>query len=146
MSGFSSFGPGGPRREGGDREEEHLRDGREVIRKPLSKEARNAIQGMGGGREKVPSSIPEVVPELQGLSLEALQQKEQELHSKLTMVEQKLSYNLKDAEAGLISHAKFLEIEHDLSGQRTDLFYQIEAVQKAIEANRVWQEVPKVKE
>ncbi|MFH0792304.1 MAG: hypothetical protein V1905_03770 [bacterium] len=146
MSGFSSFGPGGPRREGDDREEKHLRDGQEVVRKPLSQGARRAIQGMSGGQEKVSSSMPEVASELRGLSLEELQQKERDLQHELTAVENKIKYNIRDAEAGLISHEKFTEISRQLSSQRTALFYQIEAIQKAIEAQKVWQEVPKVKE
>lgn len=148
MSGFSSFGPGGPSREGGDREEQHLRDGKDVaagrpVKSGLTQAGRSAI--MGPKQEKVPSSMPEVAPELRGLSLEQLQQKERDLHAELDRVERELKYNIKDAEAGLVDHAKFLDREHQLSGQRTDLFYQIEAVQNAIEVKRVWQEVPEEK-
>jgi len=113
------------------------------VKSGLTQAGRNAI--MGPKQERVPSSMPEVAPELRGLSLEQLQQKERDLHADLDRVERELKYNNKDAETGLIDHARFLEREHQLSGQRTTLFCQIEAVQNAIEAKKIWQEVPEEK-
>ena len=114
MSGFSSFGPGGPRREC------------------------DPVDG-------VANLISEEVKEFMGLTLAELKEKQAVLDEQYGRVFHDLKIASQLVNSGLVGKEEEAK-RQGLLTQKERLYYRIQAVQDAIEANNVLQEVPKVKE